>query len=117
MLIEQELDMVKLKFESLRATNETLSRKLKFEKEKATNESSKRIKVKSSLPLSASVAASAFAILHGCLFVLDISEDADDRQKFVYITSLTILQHSSAFYFLIIPLWFAVYTTNLSFIG
>ncbi|KAK6284857.1 hypothetical protein POUND7_003809 [Theobroma cacao] len=79
--LKSELDMVKLKFESLRATNGTLSRKLKFEKEKATNESSKRIKVKSSLPLSASVAASAFAILHGCLFVLDISEDADDRQK------------------------------------
>ncbi|WRX26423.1 hypothetical protein QQP08_018910 [Theobroma cacao] len=43
--LKSELDMVKLKFESLRATNETLSRKLKFEKEKATNESSKRIKL------------------------------------------------------------------------
>ncbi|XVE91237.1 hypothetical protein DITRI_Ditri20bG0137800 [Diplodiscus trichospermus] len=49
MLIEQELEMVKLKFENLRTTNETLRRKLKFEKERAMGESSKRIKVKSFL--------------------------------------------------------------------
>ncbi|XP_021298467.1 uncharacterized protein LOC110427297 [Herrania umbratica] len=43
--LKNELDIVKLKFENLRAINETLSRKLKFEKEQATNKSSKRIKL------------------------------------------------------------------------
>ncbi|XVF24710.1 hypothetical protein REPUB_Repub13aG0150800 [Reevesia pubescens] len=42
---KKELEMVKLKFENLRTTNEALSRKLKFEKERATNESSKRMKI------------------------------------------------------------------------
>ena len=76
MLIEQELEMVKLKFENLRTTNKTLSIKLKFEIERTTNESSKRMKVKSSLLISTYVPASACAILHECLFVLDIREGA-----------------------------------------
>lgn len=46
----QELEIIKLKFENLRTTNETLSRKLKFEKE--GDESSKRMKVKSSIHIS-----------------------------------------------------------------
>ncbi|XP_022724117.1 uncharacterized protein LOC111280859 isoform X1 [Durio zibethinus] len=43
--LKNELEMVKLKFENLRATNETWSRMLQFEKERATNESSKRMKL------------------------------------------------------------------------